>query len=94
MARKWCAPLNRASGDLHRRENVGSVARGDALRKHLEKQMQLLKTLWLDESGQDTAEYALLLLMIALALITAVTGFRTAIANAFSRATAQLNSTT
>jgi Flp pilus assembly pilin Flp len=55
---------------------------------------QLLKTLWLDESGQDTAEYALLLLLIALALIAAITGFRSAIANAFSRATAQLNSTT
>ena len=56
--------------------------------------MQLLKTLWLDESGQDTAEYALLLLLIALALIVAITGFRSAIANAFSRATAQLNTTT
>ena len=55
---------------------------------------QLLKTLWLDESGQDTAEYALLLLLIALALIAAITGFRSAITNAFSRATAQLNTTT
>jgi Flp pilus assembly pilin Flp len=53
--------------------------------------MELLKRLWLDESGQDTAEYALLLLLIALALITAVTGFRTAIENAFNRATQQLN---
>jgi Flp pilus assembly pilin Flp len=53
--------------------------------------MNLLKRLWLDESGQDTAEYALLLLLIALALIAAITGFRSAIANAFSRATAQLD---
>jgi Flp pilus assembly pilin Flp len=53
--------------------------------------MNLLKWLWLDDSGQDTAEYALLLLLIALALITAVTGFKDAIANAFSRATGLLN---
>ena len=53
--------------------------------------MEWLKLIWLDESGQDTAEYALLLLLIALALIAAITGFRSAIANAFSRGTAQLN---
>jgi Flp pilus assembly pilin Flp len=56
--------------------------------------MYLFKTIWFDESGQDTAEYALLLLLIALALIVAITNFRSAIANAFSRATAQLNTTT
>lgn len=54
----------------------------------------MMTRLWLDESGQDTAEYALLLLMIALALIAAISGFRSAITNAFSRATAQLNTTT
>ena len=53
---------------------------------------ELLMNLWKDESGQDTAEYALLLLLIALALIVAITGFRSAIANAFSKATTQLNS--
>jgi Flp pilus assembly pilin Flp len=56
--------------------------------------MNLLRRLVTDDSAQDTAEYALLLLMIALALISAVNGFRTAIANAFSRATDQLNTTT
>jgi Flp pilus assembly pilin Flp len=56
--------------------------------------MNLLRRLWTDETGQDTAEYALLLLLIALALIVAITGFRSAIANAFSRATGQLNTTT
>ena len=53
--------------------------------------MHYLKRLWLDDSGQDTAEYALLLILIALALIVAITGFRSAISNAFSRATGQLN---
>jgi len=50
----------------------------------------LLTALWRDESGQDSAEYALLLLMIALALIVTVQAFRTAIANAFSKASGQL----
>ena len=53
----------------------------------------LLKRLWEDEIGQDTAEYALLLLMIALALIVSVQTFRTAITNAFSRASGQLSGT-
>ena len=53
----------------------------------------LLKRLWKDELGQDTAEYALLLLMIALALIVSVQTFRTAISNAFSRASGQLSGT-
>ena len=51
----------------------------------------LLRRIWEDEVGQDTAEYALLLLMIALALIASVQAFRTAISNAFSRAGGQLS---
>jgi Flp pilus assembly pilin Flp len=46
-----------------------------------------LEQVGIDDRGQDTAEYALLLLLIALALIAAITGFR----SAFSRGTAQLN---
>jgi Flp pilus assembly pilin Flp len=53
--------------------------------------MDYLVGLWNDESGQDTAEYALLLLLIALALISAITSFRSAITDAFSRASEQLN---
>jgi Flp pilus assembly pilin Flp len=53
--------------------------------------MNWLEQVWIDDRGQDTAEYALLLLLIALALIAAISGFRSAIANAFSRGTAQLN---
>lgn len=51
----------------------------------------LLGKVWKEEVGQDTAEYALLLLMIALALIISVQAFQTAIANAFSRAGGQLS---
>jgi Flp pilus assembly pilin Flp len=54
---------------------------------------QYLVGLWKDESGQDTAEYALLLLLIALALIAAITGYKDAIANVFSRTGAKLEGT-
>jgi Flp pilus assembly pilin Flp len=46
----------------------------------------LLKRVWKDESGQDTAEYALLLLLIALALVAAINSYKSAIAGVFSRA--------
>ncbi len=75
----------KVSSSMHRVELESEIKGGT---------MNLLRRLWKDETGQDTAEYALLLLLIALALIVAITGFRSAIANAFSRATAQLNTTT
>jgi Flp pilus assembly pilin Flp len=34
--------------------------------------MQVLNTLWRDDSAQDTSEYALLLLLITVALVGAV----------------------
>jgi Flp pilus assembly pilin Flp len=34
---------------------------------------QLLSTLWRDDSAQDTSEYALLLLLITVALVAGVT---------------------
>lgn len=40
-----------------------------------------------DEAGQDLAEYALLLALIAVVLVTAIGALRTAIANSFGRAT-------
>jgi Flp pilus assembly pilin Flp len=57
-----------------------------------DKMKQLLSTLWQDESGQDLAEYALLLALIAIALITAITLFRGAIGDRFNNATDTLNS--
>jgi pilus assembly protein Flp/PilA len=50
----------------------------------------LMLTFWQDESGQDMAEYALLLALIALAIITAVIAFRGAIIGRFNQATTQL----
>jgi pilus assembly protein Flp/PilA len=45
-----------------------------------------------EEEGASLAEYALLLGVIAVALITVITTFREAIANIFTRTTTTLNS--
>ena len=49
-----------------------------------------LTTLWQDESGQDMAEYALLLVLIAVVVTVAVIAFRGAITDAFNDAREQL----
>lgn len=51
---------------------------------------QLLTTLWQDESGQDMAEYGLLLALIAVVVVTAVIAFRDEIVNAFNAAEDEL----
>ncbi len=51
-----------------------------------------LTTLWTDESGQDLAEYVLLLVLIAVVVAAAILLFRDAIINGFNNATEQLNS--
>jgi Flp pilus assembly pilin Flp len=53
----------------------------------------LFATLWTDDDGQDLAEYALLLILVAVLIVSAVTAFRTQISTAFSRATAVLATT-
>jgi pilus assembly protein Flp/PilA len=45
----------------------------------------LLKRLWQEEDGQDLTEYALLVVLIALAAVTAMQGLATAISTAFGR---------
>jgi pilus assembly protein Flp/PilA len=52
---------------------------------------ELLTALWHDESGQDMAEYGLLLALIAVVLVTAIVAFRGAIQNTFENATSVLN---
>ena len=49
-----------------------------------------LTTLWQDESGQDLAEYALLLVLIAVVVAVAIVGFRNVIEEGFLRATNRL----
>lgn len=52
---------------------------------------QLLTTLWQDESGQDMAEYGLLLALIAVVVVAAVVAFREEIVQAFNSAETELN---
>lgn len=48
---------------------------------------QLINTLWQDESGQDLAEYGLLLALVAVVVATAIIAFRDQIVAAFTDAT-------
>ena len=53
----------------------------------------LARRLWQEESGQDLTEYALLLVLIALAAIAAMQGLATAISTAYNNATTNLTNT-
>ena len=52
----------------------------------------MLRTLWTDESGQDTTEYVLLVALIALAVTAGMTVLATNINQAFSSTGSQLTS--
>jgi len=54
---------------------------------------ELLSRLWQEESGQDLTEYALLLVLIALAAIVSMQTLANAISNVFSNAAVNLTST-
>ena len=54
---------------------------------------QLALRLWREEKGQDLTEYALLLVLIALASILAMRSLATAISTAYSNAAANLTAT-
>ncbi len=51
----------------------------------------LLKTLWRDDSGQDTTEYVLLVLLVALAVTAGMIVLATSINGAFADAAAKLD---
>jgi Flp pilus assembly pilin Flp len=53
--------------------------------------MSVSSSFWLDESGQDMAEYALLLALIALVLVVTIGAFKDAILNKFEEASSTLN---
>ncbi len=55
---------------------------------------ELLMRLWQEESGQDLTEYALLLVLIALAATAAMGQLATAIKNAYSNAATNLTTGT
>ena len=52
---------------------------------------EFLTRLWKEEDGQDLTEYALLLVLIALAAVTAIGGVANAIKNVFNNAATNLN---
>jgi pilus assembly protein Flp/PilA len=54
----------------------------------------MLARLWKEEEGQDLTEYALLLVLIALASMAALTPLATAINGVFSKAASNLNAST
>jgi Flp pilus assembly pilin Flp len=54
----------------------------------------ILARLWNEEAGQDLTEYALLLVLIALASMAALTPLATAINSVFSNAASNLNTST
>jgi Flp pilus assembly pilin Flp len=54
----------------------------------------LLQRLWKEEAGQDLTEYALLLVLIALAAIASVRGLANSIQNVFNTAASNLASQT
>lgn len=53
--------------------------------------LELWKSFWMDESGQDLSEYALLLVLIAAALVTLIIALQNEIKSAFSRVTSALS---
>jgi Flp pilus assembly pilin Flp len=52
--------------------------------------MDMLRNLWLEDDGQDLAEYGLLLIVVAVGVILVITAFREQIKSAFDSATAAL----
>lgn len=53
-----------------------------------------LKRLWAEEQGQDLTEYALLIVLIGLALVSSIKPFSSAISSVFANAAANLSGTT
>jgi pilus assembly protein Flp/PilA len=54
----------------------------------------ILHNLWKEEQGQDLVEYALLVVLVALAAVTAMSSLASNISSAFANASSQLTSTT
>jgi Flp pilus assembly pilin Flp len=59
-----------------------------------EREMNMLKRFIRDERGIETSEYAIMLVLIAIALIVAIQFLRSAIAGAFNNAGTTINSAT
>jgi Flp pilus assembly pilin Flp len=53
----------------------------------------IIRSVWLDDDGQDLAEYGLLLILIGVAIVTAIGLFKDQISTVFSSATSVLAGT-
>lgn len=53
-----------------------------------------LRTLWQDESGQDLTEYALLIVLVALAAVASMKALARAISTVYSNAATNLTTNT
>lgn len=56
--------------------------------------MELMKSLWSDESGQGLTEYAVIIALVAVGLILVLIAFRDAIAQVFRDTTSELGNAT
>jgi len=56
--------------------------------------MKMLARLWADEEGQDLTEYALLVVLLALAAVTGINSLATAINGVFTAAGTNLTTNT
>lgn len=48
---------------------------------------QMFRSLWQDESGQDLAEYAMLLVLVAIVVMAVLTPFANAVSGGFTQVT-------
>ncbi|MGH9775080.1 MAG: Flp family type IVb pilin [Candidatus Acidiferrales bacterium] len=55
---------------------------------------ELFKRLWSDESGQDLTEYALLIVLVALAAVASMKALATAVSTVYSSAASNLTTNT
>jgi pilus assembly protein Flp/PilA len=81
-----------AAGWRHDRNEQGAQRTNDTKNDKGKQMMNKLRKLWLEDEGQDLAEYGLLLILIAVAVVTGITAFKDQIAAAFNSATSVLGS--
>ncbi len=82
------------SGTSERGALAGEAEYCPLTRKGTMTMKMLVKRLWADEEGQDLTEYALLLVLVALAAIGSLGVLASAINSAFSQAASNLTVTT
>jgi pilus assembly protein Flp/PilA len=79
---------------MHKQSQNGSGHGLPKLRQREETLMNFLKRLWEEEEGQDLVEYALLVVLIALAATVGMKGLATAINTTFAAAGTNLTNNT